>query len=355
MATEIDSKTAPFRWVSRCVHATLAATLLVVIGLRVYAYFASPASEITPTVRASSGTASEWRDAGNSAFATEKWEEAAEAYGQLTRAEPDNVRAWVRFAYSLHATGRWDQALAAHLRVSQFPGVRPWALYNVACVYAVKNERQMALDYLQEAVEAGFRRREPIEEDPDFKSLVDDPEFKELAEFVRPIGLRRVYRQFDFLLGRWYLLGSDDQRFGTFELSQAGENRFLFVGRLKDNTRVTTSTMAAYFEPKDRVWKQVWVDEQGTVTQVAGKADIGSALVLQGEVVTADGQRELARVTYREVEGGFVTHEISVSNDSGDTWKSQLTATLVPQGVRHAEQHSPTADSPAGVDPTSRH
>jgi len=52
--------------------------------------------------------------------------------------------------------------------------------YNVACLYALQNEPEKAIDCLENAVKAGFAHRDWVMNDPDLRSLKSHPKFKSL-------------------------------------------------------------------------------------------------------------------------------------------------------------------------------
>ena len=131
------------RRMSRIVHAMLIFSLLVVIGWRVYGYFATTETE-TRTVSESLQThdVRQWREAAGKAFAAEDWNVVVEACEKIVDEEPDNMQAWARLAYALHMLKRYDHAIAAYLRVCHSEGrPRQWALYNISAAYALKNEK----------------------------------------------------------------------------------------------------------------------------------------------------------------------------------------------------------------------
>src|SRR5512145_2157458 len=55
------------------------------------------------------------------------------------------------------------------------------AYYNMACVYALRGEKDMALRYLQIAALNGYVSGEGIDADPDLERLRDDPAYKALV------------------------------------------------------------------------------------------------------------------------------------------------------------------------------
>jgi hypothetical protein len=55
------------------------------------------------------------------------------------------------------------------------------AYYNMACVYALRGEKDLALRYLQIAALNGYASGEGIDADPDLEKLRDDPAYKALV------------------------------------------------------------------------------------------------------------------------------------------------------------------------------
>jgi hypothetical protein len=54
-------------------------------------------------------------------------------------------------------------------------------LANLAHSSALQGDRAAAIRYLRESIEGGWTHRPPLEEDEDFASLRDDPEFRALV------------------------------------------------------------------------------------------------------------------------------------------------------------------------------
>lgn len=326
---------------SRLLHTVLIVSLLAVIGFRVYGYFASTASEVR-SARESLETndVSQWRDAAGRAFATEDWNLAVEACEKIVAVEPGGVQAWVRLAYAHHQLGHYDQAIAAFLRVCDWEGrPRQWALFHLAAAYARKHEKQPELDckpialvFLREAVEAGFRQSSdadepPVAQNPDFSSIADDPEFQRLAELTKPISQRNVYRQLDFIVGRWFLDSPDGQPIGSAEFAGAS-GEYALVGKCADNKRATNSIVLAYCDPATSQWQQVWVDDHGSVTRLTGQPSYGGTLIFEGEMTTADGRSFTSRLVFDQATDGTIHVSLMSSSDGGDRWTDVLDANL---------------------------
>ena len=108
------------------------------------------------------------------------WPEAVKTYRAL--ADSKNGYAWHRLAFALWNSGDHKGAIAAGRRASEFPDIRPDALVNLACYYAVDGHRDEALTALEQAVAAGFKEKWRFTGDEDLASLHNEPRFLKLVE-----------------------------------------------------------------------------------------------------------------------------------------------------------------------------
>jgi hypothetical protein len=120
---------------------------------------------------------------------------AAEIYGGLVRANPDDGPSWSDYGFCLHGAKRYEEALAAYARAIEL-GHRPGAnLYNSACALALLGRKDEALSWLELALKARFAEQETLERDTDMDSLRADPRFAELTGITkglpRPPGATR--------------------------------------------------------------------------------------------------------------------------------------------------------------------
>jgi Flp pilus assembly protein TadD len=107
----------------------------------------------------------------------EKYGEAAARFAAIADSHPDNPKARLMQGYALHAAGRLDEALAVHMRAAENEETRATALYNAACVHALKGETDRAFELLDQSIKAGFWMAEHIEKDTDLVSLRKDARF----------------------------------------------------------------------------------------------------------------------------------------------------------------------------------
>lgn len=114
-------------------------------------------------------------------FTLGEWANAAKSYALVTKADPQDGRAWFRLGYSLHMDKKLDQAIVAHLKAAEFDQHRVLALYNVACVHALKGRTDKAFAALGKALEAGFNRADTLSSDGDLDSIREDPRFVKIT------------------------------------------------------------------------------------------------------------------------------------------------------------------------------
>ena len=93
--------------------------------------------------------------------------------------EPHEVSAWeyIFLSSAPARSGRYDEARGILREGLEAKPGSPALLYTLACVEALADEREKALDLLNEAVARGERFREYAQTDEDFASIRDDPRF----------------------------------------------------------------------------------------------------------------------------------------------------------------------------------
>jgi TolB-like protein/Flp pilus assembly protein TadD len=115
--------------------------------------------------------------------------EAREAFAEcLKRVDrhlqlhPDDVRAVYIKSNSLCGLDENELALEWAAHALAMDPEEPSVLYNVACIYALLNEIDKAIDCLEKAFFKGFGHKEWMENDPDFAAVRAHPRFKALME-----------------------------------------------------------------------------------------------------------------------------------------------------------------------------
>ena len=125
----------------------------------------------------------EIRAAAQTAFSAREWEEAVRHYRALLQIDEKDGVAWQNLGYALHTLGRHDEALDVHLHVVEsFPARRGTAVFNVACVQALRGETREALDWLERAIQTGSISLRSLATDADLDSLRGEPRFAQMVE-----------------------------------------------------------------------------------------------------------------------------------------------------------------------------
>ncbi len=123
---------------------------------------------------------------GQELLKARKYMEAADIYLKVTEMSPDHALAWYYLGYSMHNAGKLDEALVAHQKAAEMPGpARAQAMYNAACAYALKGDKEQALSWLSQAVNQGYRNANQMERDEDLMSLREDPAYQEILAALR--------------------------------------------------------------------------------------------------------------------------------------------------------------------------
>ena len=127
-----------------------------------------------------------------------------------------------------------------------------------------------------EEVVAGFWSQQSFVADKDLENVRQETRFAKLAERAKPPAKRTAYRQFDFWIGSWEVVGRTGKKIGHYS------------GAFQD-----------------------------------GK------MQLVGERILANGQKGLTRVSFTPLPGNQVQQFIEQSPDNGKTWTTYFNGTYV--------------------------
>jgi adenylate cyclase len=144
--------------------------------------FAS-ASKVNPSdYQAPSFQAMALADLGRKEEATAASFRAYIAAEKHLETHPDDARAMYLGASCLVEVGEFDKARIWAERALDTDRNEPAVLYNVACAYALMEEKDRAFELLEEAIDQGFGYRAWLANDNSFDNLHDDPRFQALLE-----------------------------------------------------------------------------------------------------------------------------------------------------------------------------
>jgi ketosteroid isomerase-like protein len=118
-------------------------------------------------------------------YLAQQWAEAAEAYQQLVKENPNDPVAWHRLGTSQIFLRQLPEAIRNLEQAIKVGGGGALDFYNLACAFALSAQKEKALDNLEKAIDAGFTDRQQYETDSDLDSLRETERFKELLKKLR--------------------------------------------------------------------------------------------------------------------------------------------------------------------------
>jgi len=137
----------------------------------------------------------------------ESWSEAVRAFVVIADREPDNPAAWSGLGSALFGQQSYLRAGEAWKRAESLDFRPPQTRFNLARAYAAAGKKQDALDWLEQAVEAGYSNVGRLTGATEFGGLKGDPRFQQLVaradRIARPCVYGARYGEFDFWIGEW--------------------------------------------------------------------------------------------------------------------------------------------------------
>lgn len=273
-------------------------------------------------------------------FQERKWAEAAKKFEEVTKAEPANGLAWYRWGMSLHELGQYREAVEKYAQVERLNFSPGAAMFRTARAYVKLGEREKAMQWLLQAVDAGYVFPQMLGGDPDIAPLRDDPRFKPIADYVReqtqPCAVRPQFRQMDFWVGEWDVMSPQGQKVGESVVRlDAGEcivseSTTVTPPILSGQVAYTVRSMSMYV-PRRNKWQFRSFDSLGQLIEMSGEFADG-VMRFTGENVYQDGRRNLDRVTFSQPVPGQVRQLWEQSSDGGANWRVLLDGTFVRKG-----------------------
>jgi tetratricopeptide (TPR) repeat protein len=111
-----------------------------------------------------------------------KIEEAQSLYKKVIKIDRLNVQALNNLGVTYMSQGNYKKAITCFHNALNIKHDYVDAHYNLACLYAQKNDVPQSLFYLKNAIEFNPQARQWAKSDSDLKVLADLPEFKNLVE-----------------------------------------------------------------------------------------------------------------------------------------------------------------------------
>ena len=123
------------------------------------------------------------------------------------------------------------------------------------------------------------------------------------------------YKQFDFWIGDWIVYAKG--KMAGFNKITKIEDDCVIRENWKSFESSYTGTSYNFYDKIDQKWKQVWIDNQGTVLELSGEYKNGKMILQSEEKIAQNGNRVINRITWYNNEDGTVRQVWEQSNDGG--------------------------------------
>jgi len=125
-------------------------------------------------------------------------EDAVSTYEQLKRDASQDGDEWYKVGSRLLRLRDFDRSISAFTQAVGYLDYRGSnAMYNLACAYALKGDRQAGIEWLEKSVNSGFDDNSKLRDDPDIASLRSEPRFKTIQELGRVLSLSQFNQSSD--------------------------------------------------------------------------------------------------------------------------------------------------------------
>lgn len=250
-----------------------------------------------------------------------KWPEAVAAYESVLKAEPKNANAWYQLGSARYQLKQFKESAAAFEKNVDIAN-NGFAMYNLACVYALMGERAKAIEWLNKAADNPTMIKPAINfADADLASIKDDPAFKVVAERVdrtiHPCLYSAEAKQFDFFVGEWTAFNSQGRAVGTSYIQRIA-NGCGVLENWRDGFGNEGKSIN-FYDAGDQKWHQYWMGSNGVPARYAGVYR-DAAIRYEGETKVVNGVKTLARLTFFRVDENTVRQLAENSTDDGKTW-----------------------------------
>lgn len=125
-----------------------------------------------------------------------------------------------------------------------------------------------------------------------------------------------AHREFDFWIGDWDVYGPDGKLAGTNRIAR--EYGGCVIHERYTTPRGYSGESLNSYDAGRKVWHQTWVDNEGTLLLLEGRA-AQNRMVLEGESVGDDGKVTKHRITWTASSDGTV-RQLWESTDATGAW-----------------------------------
>jgi len=276
--------------------------------------------------------ASTMGDDAEQAFQNKDYASAARLYQQITAQKPDDAFSWLKLGISLRHVNKLQESLEALKKASELHVASLLVKAHTAATLAAMGKNDEALGLLGQVAKAGFPAA-VVEKEEAFASLKTDARYiaaiEEMREQSEPCKVPQIaaeYRQLDFWVGDWKVIGMGGQQVGSSHVDLILGDCVVF-----ENWSSGFGSEGKSFNkynPHAKRWEQYWVSDQGETTFFQGQLE-GKNMVYYADGVAPDGKPMKRRLTFFNLGPDQVRQFSQQSTDGGKTWSTEYDLTYV--------------------------
>jgi tetratricopeptide (TPR) repeat protein len=247
------------------------------------------------------------------------WQKAAQAYKQITDADPKNALAWQNLGESLLQLKKFPESVQAFEKAAALNFHPVVNQINEARAYAEQGNRDAAINLLKQVAagnQAG-RARPFILGSTEFAKYKDDPDYKSILEAVAPCKSAE-YHQFDFWIGDWEVQDPAGNVVGH-NVVTAEQDGCLIIEHWTATGGAQTGTSFNYYDIRDKKWHQLYLDNSGNAG--AFPAMSGNLEDKKMILLTNEPSAPISRWTWYTVSPNHVRQMAEQSTDNQKTWQ----------------------------------
>ena len=134
-----------------------------------------------------------------------------------------------------------------------------------------------------------------------------------------PVCTAAEHRQFDFWIGRWDVFTPDGKKAGDNHI-EAIDGGCALIERWRGNGGFTGTSLNSW-DAQARRWRQHWIDNQGSLLQLAGALEgVSMVLASSGPDPGKPGATLRQRIRWTPLADGAVRQHWETSTDDGAPW-----------------------------------
>lgn len=263
-------------------------------------------------------------DMGNTFAQNGKWLEAAAVYEGVLKVEPKNANVWYQLGTARYQLKQYKESAAAFEKNVELVN-NGFAMYNLACVYALAGNKQKAIEWLGKAADNPTMIKPAINfADPDLTSIKGEPAFKTIAEKVdraiHPCLYSDEAKQFDFFVGEWNAFNPQGRPVGSTVIQRIASG----CGVLENwrDAFDNEGKSINFYDSGDKKWHQYWIGTNGVPLQYSGVYR-DNAIRYDGEPTITNGVKTINRLTFFKLDENTVRQLAESSTDDGKTWATR--------------------------------